>query len=240
MTPWLVALFAGYVVALALAWYLSPSAPPTAAAVERPAQAVAEPIPVANIPPVVLTNTTPFDESLYVLRLRAGLAGLLLGRRFVDYTIQAIPSNSRSEFSFSWASGILKREPAGPPLLRLQAAERHDLLKRAYIVSDPGTGVEIGRLLPHGADWQIADRYGRPMADVVQSIATFHQTCYSLSAGGEELCRLTAVMGATAMSAEVQVEFLPKRTRARSPARDGAGASHRRAGEAIATAMKVP
>jgi hypothetical protein len=78
------------------------------------------------------------------------------------------------------------------------------------------------------------------MADVVQSIATFHQTCYSLSAGGEELCRLTAVMGATAMSAEVQVEFLPKRTRARSPARDGAGASHRRAGEAIATAMKVP
>ncbi len=87
--------------------------------------------------------------------------------------------------------------------------ERHDLLKRAYDVSDPATGAVIGRLLPQAADWQIVDAIGQPVADVVQSSASFHQTSYAITAGGEDLGRLVAVMGATAASAEVQIEFLP-------------------------------
>jgi hypothetical protein len=43
----------------------------------------------------------------------------------------------------------------------------------------------------------------------VQSSASFNQTSYAITAGGEDLGRLVAVMGATAASAEVQIEFLP-------------------------------
>ena len=82
-------------------------------------------------------------------------------------------------------------------------------MKRAYDVSDPATGAAIGRLLPQAADWHIVDALGQRVADVVQSTAGFPQTSYVITAGGEELCRLVAVMGATAASAEVQIEFLP-------------------------------
>ena len=82
-------------------------------------------------------------------------------------------------------------------------------MKRAYDVSDPATGAVIGRLLPQAADWHIVDACGQRVADVVQSSASFQQTSYVITAGGEELCRLVAVMGATAASAEVQIEFLP-------------------------------
>lgn len=152
-----------------------------------------------------------FDEPFYVLRLRGGwrLAGLILGRSFIEYTIRTIPPRSRSEFSFSWATGVLRRVPDGPDVFRLEPAERHDVLKRAYLVSDPVGGAAIGKLLPQGDDWQIADGEGQVIAEVVQSTARFEQTTYTMTADGEERCRLTAVMGATAASAEVQIEFLP-------------------------------
>jgi hypothetical protein len=67
----------------------------------------------------------------------------------------------------------------------------------------------IGKLLPHAADWQIVDADEQPVADAAQSSASFQQTTWIISAGGEEWCRLAAVMGATAASAEVQIEFLP-------------------------------
>jgi hypothetical protein len=218
MTPWLAALFVGYVTALVVARYLAPLAQPGAAAMvippaPLPTPAPPAPTPIAAAPPLIAASAEHFDERFYVLRLQAGwgLAGLMLGRSFIDYTIQTVPPSSRSEFSFSWATGLLRRAPAGPQILRLQAAERHDFLKRAYSVGDPVTGAVIGRFLPQGDDWQITDGHGQVMAEVLQSSASFNQTMYTITAGGEELCRLTAVMGATAASSEVQVEFLPAR-----------------------------
>jgi hypothetical protein len=82
-------------------------------------------------------------------------------------------------------------------------------LKRAYVVSDAVSGAVIGKLLPHAADWQIVDANERPVAAAVRASASFQQTTWVVSAGGEEWCRLVAVMGATAASAEVQIEFLP-------------------------------
>lgn len=172
--PALVALFIGYVAALAVATYLSRSVSPVAAAVTVEASPVSRPeprmaAPIAAVPPLIPGFSMPFDEPLYVLRLRGGkgLAGLVLGRRFIEYTIETIPRSSRAEFSFSWATGVLRREPDGPEILRLEAAE------------------------------------------VVQSSASFHQTSYTITAGGQHVGRLAAVMGTTAASAEVQVEFLP-------------------------------
>ena len=55
---------------------------------------------------------------------------------------------------------------------------------------------------------QLLDGQGQVIAEVLQSSASFQQTVYTIAAGGQELCRLTAVMGATAASAEVQIEFL--------------------------------
>jgi hypothetical protein len=216
MTPWLAALFVGYVTALVVARYLAPLAQPVAAAIAippgpLPPPAPPAPTPITAAPPLIAAGAEHFDERFYVLRLRAGwgLAGLMLGRSFIDYTIQTVPPSSRLEFSFSWATGLLRRASAGPQILRLQAAERHDFLKRAYSVSDPVTGAVIGRFLPQGDDWQITDGQGQVMAEVLQSSASFHQTMYTITAAGEEVCRLTAVMGATVASAEVQIEFLP-------------------------------
>jgi hypothetical protein len=104
---------------------------------------------------------------------------------------------------------VLSRAPAGFELFRVQAAERHDLLKRAYRVSDSATGAAIGKLTPQGDDWQIADGQGNVIADVLQASASFQQTVYHITAAGQELCRLSAVMGATAAGAEVQIEFRP-------------------------------
>jgi hypothetical protein len=207
----LTALVIGYLVAWSAA-FMTRSTSPVAAAAMSPSP-LPSPVPmrVVGIPPVIRSGPTPFTERFYVLRLRAGwrMAGLMFGRRLIEYTVQTIPPSSRSEFSFSWATGVLRREPGGPDLLRLNAAERHDLLKRAYEVSDPATGAVIGRLLPQAADWQIVDAVGQRVAEVVQSSASFQQTSYVITAGGEELCRLAAVMGATAARAEVQIEFLP-------------------------------
>ena len=213
MTPRLVALFVGYVTVLAVAWYLAPSPSPITAAVAVPAASLEAPL--AAVPPLIPASAGYFDERFYVLRLRGGwgLAGLMLGRSFIDYTIQTIPPSSRSELSFSWATGVFKRAPAGPDLFRLQAAERHDLLKRAYVVSDAVTGAAIGKLLPRGDDWQIADGQGQVIAEVLQSNARFEQTTYTVTADGQEVSRLSAVMGATAASAEVQLEFLPAAVR---------------------------
>ena len=211
MLPMLTALVIGYLVAWSAA-FMTRSTSPVAAAAMSPSP-LPSPVPmrVVGIPPVIRSGPTPFTERFYVLRLRAGwrMAGLMFGRRLIEYTVQTIPPSSRSEFSFSWATGVLRREPGGPDLLRLNAAERHDLLKRAYEVSDPATGAVIGRLLPQAADWQIVDAVGQRVAEVVQSSASFQQTSYVITAGGEELCRLAAVMGATAARAEVQIEFLP-------------------------------
>jgi hypothetical protein len=213
MMPALAVLFTGYVAAAIIAWYLAGSASPAAAAVAAAPVSAPEPraAAIAPAPAVIPPPATPFDQPLYVLQLRAGkgLAGLVLGRRFVEYTIRTIPRSSRAEFSFSWATGVLRREPDGPAIVRLGPAERHDRMMRGYVVSDPVSGALIGRLLPHAAEWQIVDRLERPVADLVRSSVSFHQSSYTITAGGLDLARLTAVMGASAASAEVQIEFLP-------------------------------
>ena len=216
MVPLLTALVMAYVV-IWVAAYVTRSTSMRSAIVNSPAARLLVPVTLEadvqamRIPPVLRAGPTPFDERLYVLRFQPGwrIAGLMLGRNFIEYVLQTIPPMSRSEFSFSWASGVMRRASGGPEIFRLQAAERHDLLKRAYVVSDPVSGAVLGKLLPHAADWQIVDADERPIADAVQSSASFQQTTWVISAGGEEWCRLVAVMGATAASAEVQIEFLP-------------------------------
>ena len=215
MLPMLTALMIAYGV-IWIAVYVtrvsSPMAAATLPASTDPAAApIAAAVPVARIPPVLRSGPATFDQRVYVLRFQPGrrIAGLMFGRSVIEYALQTVPPMSRSEFSFSWATGVLRRAAGGPEIFRLQAAERHDLLKRSYVVSDAITGVVIGKLLPHAADWQIVDADDRPVADAVQSTASFQQTTWLISSGGDEWCRLVAVMGATAASAEVQIEFLP-------------------------------
>jgi hypothetical protein len=216
----MLAMLTALVIAYAVTWvaaYVTRSTSVVTAVVQSPVSAILAPadqpasVQATRIPPVLRAAPTPFDERLYVLRFQPGwhIAGLVFGRSFIEYALQTIPPMSRSEFSFSWATGILRHASGGQEIFRLQAAERHDLLKRAYVVSDAVTGVLLGRLLPHAADWQIVDADERPIADAVQKSASFQQTTWVISAGGEEWCRLVAVMGATAASAEVQIEFLP-------------------------------
>ena len=212
MLPMLTALVIAYVVTWIAAYVTGSTSPIAAVALPAPAiPAAAQMVVAGPIPPVLRSGPTPFDQRFYVLRFQPGwrIAGLMLGRSVIEYALQTIPPTSRSEFSFSWATGVLRRASGGPEIFRLQAAERHDLLKRTYVVSDATTGAVIGKLLPHAADWQIVGSDERPVADAVQTTASFQLTTWVVSASGEEWCRLVAVMGATAASAEVQIEFLP-------------------------------
>jgi hypothetical protein len=216
MLPMLAALVIAYLVMWVAAYATRSTsiaravAPSPVSRVLAPAE-LPESIQATQIPPVLRPGPSPFGERFYVLRFQPGwrIAGLMLGRSVIEYSLQTVPPTSRSEFSFSWATGILRRSSGGQEIFRLQAAERRDLLKRAYVVSDAVTGVVVGKLLPHAADWQIVDADERPVADAVQTSPSFQQTTWVVSAGGEEWCRLVAVMGATAASAEVQIEFLP-------------------------------
>ena len=184
MVPTLTALVMAYVVIWVAAYVTRSTSMRSAIVNSPPARLPVPPTLEADvqattwIPAVLRPGPTPFDEPLYVLRFQPGwrIAGLLLGRSFIEYTLQTIPPTSRSEFSFSWATGVMRRAPGGAEVFRLQAAERHDLLKRTYVVSDAVSGAVIGKLLPHAADWQIVDADERLVADAVQVSASFQQT----------------------------------------------------------------
>ena len=167
---------------------------------------------VAGTPPLIpsgVRRRLTSGSTFFALRAGWRLAGLMFGRTLIDYTIQTVPPSSRSEFSFSWATGLLRRAPAGPQSPSVEAAERHDLLKRAYDVSDPVTGAVIGRFLPQGDDWHITDGLGRCWRMSCSRAPASIKPATPSRPLEKNVCRLVAVMGATAASAEVQIEFLP-------------------------------
>lgn len=150
-----------------------------------------------------------FDESTYVLRLRRGWLGLVIGRRLLEYEIQSIPPRSTERGSFSWATGVIRREPAGPDLVRLESGDRHGLFAREYAVSHGSTGAALGRLVPDASGWHILDASARLLAQARETRASFALTRHAVVVGEIELCRLTWTAGATAAGNEVEIEFLP-------------------------------
>lgn len=164
----------------------------------------------AGTVPAVLPGPGVFSDSSYSVRPRRTVLESMFGGRYGTYDIQSIPPTARARFSFSSASGIVRREPDGPDLAVLRADGRTGLIgRRTYAVEDPATGALLGRLVPSGREWDIVHGSGDPVARVQEVSISIGVWTYVAVAGGREMCRFTwALQGLTVNSAEMDVEFL--------------------------------
>ena len=192
---------------------------------EYAAQATGARLPAAHVAagppfsagPAALASHEPasaasqvFDDSSYAIKPRGTLLESLFAHSYTEYDIQTIPPSSRARFSFSWRTGIVRREPNGPDLVALRSPEGQRWFRaRAYDVTDLATGSLLGRLSPGGSAWEILDVRGGTIAEVVELTEGAGFARYVARAGDDDLCRFTwGFQGVTVHSAEMEVEFL--------------------------------
>jgi hypothetical protein len=207
-TPWILC---GYLGALALAWFLAPSSTPIGTQ-EFTSAPVAVPPESAVVPPQTFPASSAaaiFDESNYSVRARMTMLESLFIRRYSNYDIRTIPPTSRAQFSFSWTTGVLRREPNGPDLLALEPPRAPGLfMGRQYEVFDAATRENLASFVPRGSDWEIVHPSGSLIARVLQLTATRGFARYNAMIGDEEVCKFKwALQGLTVMAAELEVEF---------------------------------
>jgi hypothetical protein len=203
-------LLAGYVLAVVLARVLAPEdgiQPPSdpAARVEQPA-----PRPVVQAPPVVApAASADFEFDAYSVRPRKPWLELLVWSH-AEYQIASIPPMSRARFAFSWSSRTLRRESDGADLLSVRARRNGLFGRRSYEVSDARSGSPMGTLVPNGSDWEIRDASDATLARVLETEKGYASARYVARADGQDICRFVwGFLGLSAMSAELQIEFLP-------------------------------
>ncbi len=156
------------------------------------------------------SGSAAFGESNYVLRPRsASWIPSLFAPRVLDYDLDTVPPMARERFSFSWRSGIVRREPNGPDLVSIKKAGRTSWFARpSYDVVDLATGTSIGRLVPAGLDWEVLDSAGGTIANVLRQNRGA-VIVYSAAVGDREVCRFTwAPHGLSVQSAELDIEFV--------------------------------
>lgn len=204
----------GYLVALAYAVLFAPRAP-----VRTEHLTTTDPRPGAFQPDVVTVQRAPafavspasgaFDDSNYSVRARMTMIESLFIRRHAHYDIRTIPPSSRGQFSFSWTTGALRREPNGPDSLIVAPPQAPGLFTgRSYAVLDAATGAPVATLTPSGADWEIVHPSGGTIARVLRSAAGAGSARYEAMIGDDLVCRFKwALHGLTVASAELEVEF---------------------------------
>lgn len=207
----------GYVVALALAVSLG-THPARARAEDSAARSDAGPPafeargPEPHVPRVssVSAAATVFDDSSYSVHPRMTLVESLLTRKCSHYEIRTIPPRSRGRFSFSWDTGVVRREPNGPDVLSLDPPRPPGLFSsHPYAVIETGTGGTLASLVPRGADWEIVHPSGDTMARVLRTTGGPGIIGYSGMVGEHEVCRFKWTLnGLSVASAELEVEFL--------------------------------
>jgi hypothetical protein len=205
--PWI---FCGYLVALALAWSFAPSS--TAGKTQEFASAPVSPPPELTGAPQTFPASSAaavFDDSNYSVRARMTMLESMFIRRYSNYDICTIPPTSRAQFSFSWRTGILRREPNGPDLLAVVPPRNPGLFRgRQYEVVDAATRENLASLVPRGSDWEIVHPSGSLIARVLQLTAGRGFASYHAMIGDDEVCKFKwALQGLTVLTAELEVEF---------------------------------
>jgi hypothetical protein len=207
----------GYVLAALATWYWQPFrdaaddalpssdvAPPLA--VVPDAGALTAPAETASVSP---TLSSVFGSSAYRVRLRTPwiLAAFRVG--YLDYAITPMPATvSDAGFSFSGKDGLFRREPAGPSLLTVRPEGRAWPFRTSYIVAEPSSGGIIGILEPVGANWNVLDRFRRPLAQVEEVDARRGYCRYCIRVDHAEVCRfIWAMHGFGVWTAEMDIEF---------------------------------
>jgi hypothetical protein len=208
----------GYVVATIVAEFVSPrwerasasdmsvgSQPDTAL---LPPSSVSS--PASFLPPVLEASqaSSVFDQSQYFVKPRVTLVETFM-RHYSEYDIQSVPA-TRSRFSFSWNTGVLRREPEGPDILTLRAGDRQGVFGgRSHVVTD-AAGATLGTLQPSRPEWVILDARGTAAARVVEDRSGVGLIGYVATVGEHAVCRFTwAMHGLSVASAGLDVEFLP-------------------------------
>jgi hypothetical protein len=203
-------IFCGYLGALALAWFITPSST-AGKAQESLSASVGLPREAPVAPPTFRASSAAaaFDDSHYSVRARMTALQSLFIRRYSNYDIRTVPPTSRAQFSFSWTSGTLRREPSGPDLLAVVPPRAPGLFTgREYVVADAATRENLASLMPRGSDWEIVHPSGSLIARVLQLKAGRGFASYSAMIGDAEVCKFKwALLGLTVTSAELDVEF---------------------------------
>jgi hypothetical protein len=208
----------GYVVATIVAEFVSPRWQRSSTSdISFGSQPDAAPLPPpavssqAFLPPVLEASqaSSAFDESHYFVKPRVTLVETFM-RHYSEYDIQSVPATTRARFSFSWKSGVLRREPKGPDILTLRAGDRQGVFGgRSHVVTD-ATGATLGTLQPASPEWVILDARGTTVARVVEDRSGVGLIGYAATAGEHAVCRFTwAMHGLSVASAGLDVEFLP-------------------------------
>ena len=204
--PWILC---GYAVALALSLArprtISDSSANPLAVPTKPGNADAA--RVAHSWPVS-TAAAAFEDAMYSVRPRMTMLASLFIRKHSNYDIQTVPRRSRVQFSFSWTSGILRREPGGPDLLTITPARPPNLFtSHSYAIADTVTGECLANLMPAGSDWEVVHPSGDPIARVLRETAGRGFAKYVAMIGQQEACRFKwALHGLSVMSAELEVD----------------------------------
>lgn len=205
----------GYFLALVLSEFLVPGRAPATgdsgtATADTPVQGEA-----AGLHTTVVavrapsTASTAFDRSSYGVRPRMSLLQSVFWRPSTEYEIVSIPPARDARFSFSWNTGILRRERDGAPLLTIQTAGGLPW-NPAYAVTDAASGAPLGILRRSGPDWEVVDAAGATIVRVLRAEARPGYVRYMASVPGREVCRFTWAMPALGVSsAELEIEFLP-------------------------------
>jgi len=204
-------IFCGYLGALAWAWFLAPSstAGKTQEFTSPPAGLPPEPVTVLPQAFPVSSVAAAFDDSSYSVRARMTTLESMFIRRYSHYDIRTIPPSSRAQFSFSWRTGILRREPNAPDLVAVMPARAPGLFTgREYVVVAAATRENLASLIPRGSDWEIVHASGSVIARVLRLKAGRGFASYSAMIGDDEVCKFTwALQGLTVLTAELDVEF---------------------------------
>jgi hypothetical protein len=202
--------FCGYLAALGFLFFsASPRSSPAAVSSVAPVEPAAVAVPASFVPPVPSKAGGVFDDTNYTVRPRMTKLESLFIRKHANYDIQTIPPRSRSRFSFSWTTGVLRQEPSGPALLAVTPARAPGLFtSHAYAIADAATGETLASLVPRGADWEIVDPSGNHIARVLQTQAGSGFARYAAMIGEREACVFRwALNGLTVVSAELEIEF---------------------------------
>jgi len=103
---------------------------------------------------------------------------------------------------------LLRREPSGPSLLTVQPERGAWPFRSSYVLAEASSGGIIGILEPAGADWNVLDRFRRPLAQVERVDARRGYCRYRIRVDQAEVCRFTwAMHGFGVWTAEMDIEF---------------------------------
>jgi hypothetical protein len=209
----LIWIFGGYVVALVTTEFIrrraAPATPLARSATATPQDAIVTASSVPLGPSVASASAAAgaFDRSTYSVKPGMSLTSVFR-HRSNGYRIDAIPPSAGASFSYSWSSGIVRREADGASILGLRVHEHRWFQRPTYAVFDGTSNAPLGFLRPDGHDWDALNGAGQRLAQITRTDVAPGFIRYVATVAGVGGCRFTWTPGGLAMpSGELEIDF---------------------------------